>query len=100
MTATDFPFVLPRLNRTCSFLIAQSVAYRCKFPIMIGFVEEFSTQAPSHNSSVGQTRAQLAPTAFSVIIVFAEPFKFPEAIFFIKEGISIPVGHAVIHGAS
>jgi hypothetical protein len=34
------------------------------------------------------------------MIVVAEPFMFPEAIFLMKVGISIPVGQAVIQGAS
>lgn len=61
---------------------------------MIGFVEWFRTHAPSHNSSVGHTRAQLAPTGLAVMIVLADPLKFPDAIFLIKLGISIPVGQA------
>jgi hypothetical protein len=60
----------------------------------MGFVDELSTHAPSQSSSVGQTREQLAPTGLAIIMVLADPFKFPEAIFFIKEGISIPVGQA------
>jgi hypothetical protein len=67
---------------------------------MIGFVEWFKTQAPSQSSSVGQTLAQLAPTGLEDMIVFADPSKFPEAIFLIKVGMSIPVGQALIHGAS
>jgi hypothetical protein len=34
------------------------------------------------------------------MIVFAEPFRLPDAIFLIKEGMSILVGQATIQGAS
>ena len=60
----------------------------------MGLVEEFSTHAPSHSSSVGQTLEQLAPTGLADMIVLAEPFKFPEAIFLMNDGISMLVGQA------
>jgi hypothetical protein len=42
----------------------------------------------------------MAPMMFSLRISSAEPSRFPEPIFRMKLGISMPVGHAVMHGAS
>ena len=49
---------------------------------------------------MGQTRAQLAPRMFALRIVLADPAKFPLTIFFMKDGMSIPVGQAWMQGAS
>src|ERR1700727_2249245 len=58
------------------------------------------TQAPSHNTSTGQARAQLAPRMLASRMVRAEPARLPVAIFLMKRGTSMWVGHAVAHGAS
>src|SRR4029079_6825926 len=58
------------------------------------------TQAPSQRTSVGQTRAQLAPRMFAVRIVRAAPVTLPVMIFLMNAGISMPVGQAVMQGAS
>ncbi len=58
------------------------------------------THSPSHKTSVGQTRAQEAPSTFASKIVRAEPRKFPVAIFLMKPGTSMCVGQARMHGAS
>jgi hypothetical protein len=47
------------------------------------------TQAPSHSTSTGHTREQLAPKMFASKIVSADPRKFPVAIFLIKRGTSM-----------
>jgi hypothetical protein len=66
----------------------------------IGALSGAYTHAPSHNSSVGQTRAQLAPIGFASMIVRALPAKSPWAMRRMKRGMSIDVGHATVHGAS
>ena len=66
----------------------------------IGLWSGLKTQAPSQSSSVGQTRAQLAPTGFASMIVRALPKRSPVAIRPMKRGTSIAVGHARMHGAS
>src|SRR5580704_449797 len=58
------------------------------------------TQAPSHKTSTGQTRAQLAPRILASRMVRAEPERLPLAIFLINRGTSICVGHAAAQGAS
>jgi hypothetical protein len=58
------------------------------------------TQEPSQSTSTGQTRAQLAPSTLASRIVFADPITLPEAIFLMKRGTSMCVGHAPMHGAS
>ena len=60
-----------------------------------------STQAPSHSTSVGQTRAQLAPKKdVGGQIVRAAPVGFAVEICLINSGTSMCVGHARMHGAS
>ena len=61
---------------------------------------EFRTHASSHSSSVGQTRAHIPPKMFSSKIVFAAPVGRPVEIWRMNSGMSMPVGHAVTHGAS
>ena len=74
---------------------------RCKAPIWIGLCSSaVCTQARSHSSSVGQTRAQLPPRMFASRMVWAEPRKLPVAILRMNEGTSIPVGQASTQGAS
>jgi hypothetical protein len=58
------------------------------------------TQAASHNTSVGQTRAQLPPKMFCSRIVNAEPRTFSVAILRMNDGMSMPVGQASMQGAS
>ena len=58
------------------------------------------TQAPSHNTSTGQTRAQLAPRMLASRIVRAEPRRLPEEIFLMNFGTSMCVGQAAAQGAS
>jgi hypothetical protein len=36
----------------------------------------------------------------AVRMVFAAPAVLPKAIFFMNAGMSMPVGHAMMHGAS
>ena len=58
------------------------------------------TQACSHSTSVGQTRAHMPPMMFSLRMVWAEPLRLPLRIFWMKPGMSMPVGQAVVQGAS
>ena len=58
------------------------------------------TQACSHRISVGHTRAQVPPMMLSSRIVTAAPLTLSVAIFRMKLGMSIPVGHASMQGAS
>src|SRR5271156_6531169 len=58
------------------------------------------TQAPSQRTSVGQTRPQLWPRILASRITRAEPRRLSVEIFLMKEGTSIWVGHAMVHGAS
>src|ERR1700679_690243 len=58
------------------------------------------TQAPSHSTSTGQARAQLAPRILASRMVRADPARLPLAIFLMNFGTSICVGHAVAQGAS
>src|SRR5438477_4332907 len=58
------------------------------------------THAPSQRTSVGQTRAQLAPRMLAVRMVRAAPVTLPVMIFLMNAGISMPVGQAVMQGAS
>src|SRR5882724_6515405 len=59
-----------------------------------------STQAPSHKTDVGQTRAQLWPRILASKMVLAEPRRLPVRIWRINWGTSIPVGQAFMQGAS
>ena len=81
--------------------LTKSVAKRCSRPISIGFSSRScNTHAPSHKTLVGHTRAHEAPRMLAVRIVRAAPTSLCVAIFLIKPGTSIPVGHAAMHGAS
>src|SRR5260370_35008915 len=66
----------------------------------IGLCSAPSTQAPSHNSCTGHTRAQVAPNKFDSRMVRAEPRRFPVEIFLMNFGISMCVGEASVQGAS
>src|SRR3989442_289558 len=57
------------------------------------------TQAPSHNSCTGHTRAQVAPSKLDSRMVRAEPRKFSVAIFLMNFGMSMCVGQACVQGA-
>ena len=76
------------------------MACRCSRPMAMGLCSAPSTQAPSHNSCTGHTRAQLAPSKFASRMVRADPGKFPVEIFLMNFGISMCVGQACVHGAS
>src|SRR5262245_50804017 len=79
----------------------QSVAKRCRRPISTGFSRLwFRTQAPSQSTSTGQTRAQLAPSGLASRITRAAPRTFSLRIFWMKLGMSMCVGQAVMQGAS
>src|SRR5690606_26663622 len=58
------------------------------------------TQAPTHNSSTGQTRPQVCPMRFDSRMVVAAPSVLPVAILRMNVGTSMSVGHALMHGAS
>src|SRR5277367_5354226 len=58
------------------------------------------TQAPSQRTSVGQTRPQLCPRILASRITRAEPRRLSVVIFFMNEGTSMWVGHAMVQGAS
>src|SRR5271155_3021374 len=58
------------------------------------------TQAPSQRTSVGQTRPQLCPRILASRITRAEPRRLSVVIFFMKDGTSMCVGHAIVQGAS
>src|SRR5271155_1771563 len=58
------------------------------------------TQAPSQSTSVGQTRPQLCPRMLASRITRAEPRRLSVEIFFMNEGTSMWVGHAMVQGAS
>ena len=58
------------------------------------------TQASSHSSSTGQTRAHMPPMMLDCRMVVAAPRVFSVAIDLMKLGMSIEVGQASIHGAS
>jgi hypothetical protein len=67
----------------------------------MGFsIRVFSTHAPSHKTSTGQTRAQVAPMGLASKMTRAEPWRFPDAIFLMNAGTSMCVGQACVHGAS
>ncbi len=59
-----------------------------------------STHAPSQSTPTGQTREQLAPSTLDSRIVRADPGRLPLAIFLMKRGTSMCVGHACMQGAS
>ena len=102
ITATAIPFFVAGGFSTEIFRsLTKSVAKRCKRPISIGFSSRScNTHAPSHNTLVGHTRAHDAPRMLAVRIVRAAPTSLCVAIFLIKPGTSIPVGHAAMQGAS
>ena len=77
-------------SQTAAAARSQSAA-RCSWCI---------THAPSHSTSTGHTREQLAPSTFASRIVRADPRRFPLAIFLMNPGTSMCVGHAAVHGAS
>lgn len=66
----------------------------------IGLSAAFRTQAPWHNSSTGQTRAQVAPSRLLSRIVIPDPRTLPVEILRMKPGMSMWVGQACMHGAS
>ena len=58
-----------------------SIACRCSRAISIGCsLWRCITQAPSHSTSTGHTREQLAPSTFASRIASAEPRRLPRAI--------------------
>ena len=57
------------------------------------------TQAPSHRTSTGQTRAQVPPSRFSAKIVSAAAAGSSAAIAPMKRGTSTPAGQATMQGA-
>ena len=58
------------------------------------------TQAPSQRTSVGQTRAQDAPSTLASRMTRAAPWRLPVASFLMKAGTSMEVGQARVQGAS
>ena len=58
------------------------------------------TQAPSHRTSVGQTRAQLPPRMLASRMVSAAPRTLSVWMPRMKRGMSMPVGQASTQGAS
>ena len=58
------------------------------------------TQAASHSSSVGQTRAHMPPMMLADRIVSAAPTSLPLAICRMNRGMSISVGQLCTQGAS
>src|ERR1700693_5506224 len=76
------------------------MACRWRRPMAIGLCSEPRTQAPSHNSWTGQTRAHVAPSKLDSRIVRADPSRFPVEIFLMNFGMSICVGQAWVQGAS
>ncbi len=66
----------------------------------MGLCSAPSTQAPSHSSCTGQTRAQVAPRRLDSRIVRADPRKLCVLIFLMNFGMSMCVGQAWVQGAS
>jgi hypothetical protein len=58
------------------------------------------TQAPSHNTSVGQARAHMPPMTLAARMVCAAPSGSPAAIWRTNSATSIAVGQARRQGAS
>ena len=75
------------------------MAYRWRRAISIGRLPSCrSTQALSHSTSTGHTRAQVAPSRLSSKIVLAAASGLPSAISRTKRGTSTPTGQAAAHG--
>ena len=58
------------------------------------------TQAPTHSTSTGHTRAHECPSGLASKIVRAAPVTLLEWICLMKSGMSIAVGQASMQGAS
>ena len=81
--------------------VTLSTAKRCNRPISTGLPSSvLRTQACSHNSSVGQTRAHMPPRGLASRMALAAPRTLPSAMRWMKLGTSMLVGQAVVHGAS
>ena len=96
------PVAASRVNNGAPGLANKaSVAWRCSAPISTGLSSfVFLTQACSHSTSVGQTRAHMPPSGFASKIALAAPRRLSWAMRWIKLGMSMPVGQAVWQGAS